>query len=88
MSKKKDMYTRELFTHVFSLHHSPSCPKRFEVRLIGHKAFRLDNLRCDPASKDICGYGNTLEVAAKQALQKKFGKPIKKEAKRGKKRRA
>ncbi|HRY82139.1 MAG TPA: hypothetical protein P5232_00320 [Candidatus Moranbacteria bacterium] len=55
----------------YSIHHSPNCKKPFEARLTGDGVGILDNIR-GSNSKDICGYGETLEEAAKDVWLKKF----------------
>ncbi len=51
----------------FSVYHSPNCASPYQVRLVGRGASRLDNIHPSGASKDICGYGATLEEAAEDA---------------------
>lgn len=67
-----DTYTRRLQSMTFSVHHNPNCPSPFQVRLVGHKVAVLDNLH-RRSTKDILGHGQSLEAAAKNAWQKKFG---------------
>lgn len=66
-----ETYVEKLSKVTFSVHHSPSCPKPFQVRLVGAGVARLDNLQ-RTTTKDICGHGQTLEEAAKEAWQKKI----------------
>lgn len=66
-----ETYIEKLSKVTFSVHHSPSCPKPFQVRLIGAGAARLDNLH-RPTTKDIRGHGQTLKEAAEDAWRKKI----------------
>ncbi|MBT6691080.1 hypothetical protein HOB10_01960 [Candidatus Parcubacteria bacterium] len=68
-----DTYTRKLRDITYSVHHSPNCPSPFQVRLIGHGMAILDNLH-RRSTKDILGYGQSIEDAARDAWHKKFTK--------------
>lgn len=68
-----ETYVKKLNKVTFSVHHNPNCVKPFQVRLVGKSAGRLDNNTDISKTKDILGYGNTLEKAAKAAWQKKHG---------------
>ena len=68
-----DTCPKELKEQTFSVHHNPNCPSPFEVRLLGPKFAVLDNFPRGgkyEKTKDICGYGKTLEAAARDALKK------------------
>ncbi len=67
-------FTEKLKTATYSVHHNPNCPSPFQVRLVGRKAWRLDNL---PPGKtqDIIGHGTSMEEAAKDVWLKKHQKP-------------
>ena len=65
-----ETYYEKICEKTFSGHHNPNCASPFQVRLIGPRGARLDNMQ-DATSRDICGYGKTLEEAAKNAWQTK-----------------
>jgi hypothetical protein len=64
-------YVQKLHTVPFSLHYNPYKRPEFEIRIIGQLG-RIDNLPFHE-THDVVGYGRTLEEAAREALQKKFG---------------
>ena len=66
-----ETYVQKLHTVTFSLHYHPHFGQRFQVRLVGKSAYGLDDLQ-DDSTKDIIGWGNSFEEAAKKAWQKKF----------------
>ena len=68
-----ESYTEKLRSITFSVHHSPNCTKPFQVRLIGRSESRLDNIMDYHKTKDILGFGCSLEEAARDAFQKKYG---------------
>lgn len=67
-----EIYVEKLRSVTFSVHHNPSCPSPFQVRLTGESTGRLDNLHCKE-TKDILGHGQTFEEAAREAWRKKYG---------------
>ena len=63
---------KELSKMTYVVEHSPNCPKRFLVRLVGNGQATIDKkpyFRSE--TKDILGFGRTLREAAKKALAKK-----------------
>lgn len=63
----------QLSSVTYSLHHNPNCRKPYEVRLVG-KGGMLDNKHGLEQTNDIIGYGDTFEVAAHDAWNKKYDK--------------
>ena len=66
-------YVKKLAKVTFSVHHNPICLKPYQVRLIGKFTGSLDNLQ-NSSTRDILGYGKTLEEAAKNAWTERYGK--------------
>lgn len=60
-------------THV--IQYSPNCPSPYLVRIVGKGAAALDNRLNigNTPTTDCCGYGKTLERAARQAIIAKYG---------------
>lgn len=54
----------------YVIEHNPHRPTPYKVRLIVPGAYCLDNLPSG-RTKDILGYGRTLEDAAKEAFEKR-----------------
>jgi len=67
-----ETYVKKLNSVTFSVHHVPNCSDPFQVRLVGRSLGYIDNLQ-NSTSKDIIGHGQTMEEAAKEAWQKKYG---------------
>jgi len=67
-----ETYVEKLSTVTFSVHHNPNCHIPFQVRLVGETTGLLDNLQ-SIRTKDILGHGSSLEEAAREAWQKKYG---------------
>lgn len=53
----------------YVVQHNPNCPSPFLVRLCGHSVPSID-LRPYEETRDILGFGKTLEEAAASALSK------------------
>lgn len=58
----------EIEKHTYSLHHNPNCRVRYQVRICGTGAGKLDDLPF-PRTSDILGHGETFEAAVQAALQ-------------------
>ncbi|GEM_PF-5220194 len=69
-----ETYLEKLNKLTFSVHHTPNAKDgyQYQVHLIGNSG-TLDNITHERKTKDIIGYGKTMEEAAKQAWEAKFG---------------
>ncbi len=54
----------------YAIEHNPNCPSPYLVRLVGTSGY-LDKLSDIRKTKDILGYGKTLDQATSRALVQK-----------------
>ncbi len=67
-----ETYTDKLRSLTYAVIHNPNCPSPFQVRLVAERAAMLDHLACS-RTRDVCGHGQSLEEAARDAWNKRFG---------------
>jgi len=65
-------YLKKIKTQTFSMFYNPTCAKPYLIHLVNEDKLGLDNLNA-VETKDVLGYGQTMEEAAKNVWQKKFG---------------